>query len=243
VPHHLLDVLDVTDSATVAEFQAMARPVLADCARRSRPAILVGGSGLYVRAVIDDLDFPGTDEGLRAALEADLERVGAPSMHERLRSVDPEAAAAILPTNGRRVVRALEVIALTGKPFRARLPPPSEREVVLLGLDVPPVELDGRIARRVDAMWAAGLVDEVRLLAARGLREGRTASRALGYQQVLAYLDGTCTEEEARAATVAATRKFARRQVRWFRADPRVRWLPYDVPDLLELATAAVASS
>jgi tRNA dimethylallyltransferase len=241
VAHHLLDVLDVTQPATVAEFQALARPVLADCASRGRPAILVGGSGLYVRAIVDDLDFPGTDDDLRLSLEAELARAGAAAMHDRLAALDPDAAAAILPTNGRRIVRALEVIALTGEPFRARLPAPTDRDVVLIGLEVPPAELDVRIARRVDAMWGAGFVDEVRVLMARGLREGRTASRALGYQQVLAYLAGECTEEEARLATVAATRKFARRQVRWFRADPRVRWLPYDAPDLLDRALVVVS--
>ncbi len=200
VPHHLLDVLDVTEPATVAEFQALARTALDDCLARGVVPVLAGGSALYVRAVLDDFAFPGTDPVVRAALEADLAEVGAAAMHGRLQQVDPAAAERILPTNGRRVVRALEVVAITGGQFTARLPghhyaDPRSRAI---GLDVPRDVLDARIEARVDAMWRAGLVDEVRGLEARGLREGRTASRALGYAQVLAYLAGECTEDEAR---------------------------------------------
>ena len=245
VPHHLLDVLDVTEPATVAEFQAMARTALDDCLTRGVVPVLAGGSALYVRAVLDDFAFPGTDPVVRAALEADLAEVGAAAMHGRLQEIDPAAAERILPTNGRRVVRALEVVAITGGPFTAQLPghryaDPHSRAI---GLDVPRDVLDARIEARVDAMWRAGLVDEVRGLEVRGLREGRTASRALGYAQVLAYLADECTEDEARDATVRATRRFARRQLAWFGKDPRVHWLPYDAHDLVDRALEVVAAA
>lgn len=242
VPHHLLDVLDVTEPAAVAEFQRWARAAVLDVKGRGRLPVLVGGSGLYVQAVVDDLEFPGTDPALRARLEADLAAEGSVALHARLAAVDPAAAAAILPTNGRRVVRALEVVQLTGRPFAARLPERRfwEPATLLLGLQVDRAELDARIERRVRRMWEAGFVDEVRRLQAAGLREGRTASRALGYRQVLAALAGECSLEEAQAATVAATRRFARRQESWFRRDPRVRWLRHDDPDLLRTALALV---
>ena len=183
--------------------------------------LLVGGSGLYVRAVLDDLEFPGTDAAVRARLEAELADVGAAALHERLAALDPAAAAAVLPSNGRRIVRALEVIELTGGPFRAQLPEPRPHyPAVVVGLDREPAELDARIALRVDRMWAAGFVDEVAALAADGLREGPTASRALGYAQVLAQFDGTLSAEEARERTVSTTRRFVRRQRSWFRRDP-----------------------
>ncbi|HYJ69648.1 MAG TPA: tRNA (adenosine(37)-N6)-dimethylallyltransferase MiaA [Nocardioidaceae bacterium] len=240
VTHHLLDRLDVTEPATVAEFQSWARDAIDDCVRRSVLPILVGGSALYVRAVVDKFEFPGTDPQVRAALEAELQQVGPEALHARLAERDPDAAERILPTNGRRIVRALEVMELTGGPFMAALPTyeyayPS---VTQIGVDVPRDVLDRRIADRVDAMWAAGLVDEVRSLERRGLREGRTASRALGYAQVLRFIAGKCTEVEARAETIRATRRFARRQDSWFRKDPRVTWIPYDAPDLVAQALA-----
>lgn len=240
VRHHLLDVLEVTESATVAEFQTLARSAIDDCRTRGVVPVLVGGSALYIRAVLDRFEFPGTDPDVRARLEAELVEVGAPVLHRRLAEVDPRAAAGILPSNGRRVVRALEVITITGRPFSSSLP---EREyvyddVVQIGLDVPRPELDHRIARRVDVMWNAGLVDEVRALEAVGLRQGRTASRALGYAQVLDHLAGRITEDEAKAATVTATRRFARRQGAWFGRDPRVRWIPYDADERVALALA-----
>ncbi|MDT0305615.1 tRNA (adenosine(37)-N6)-dimethylallyltransferase MiaA [Streptomyces sp. DSM 44917] len=229
VPHHLLDVWDVTVTASVAEYQRLARREIDRLLAAGRTPVLVGGSGLYVRAAVDALEFPGTDPGVRARLEAELERHGSGALHDRLAAADPEAARAILPSNGRRVVRALEVIEITGRPFTASLPGPgAEGEVyrtAQIGIAVERPELDRRIAARVDRMWRAGLVAEVGALAGAGLREGRTASRALGYQQVLAALAGKCTEEEAREETVRATRRFARRQESWFRRDPRVRWL------------------
>lgn len=225
VPHHLLDVWPVTRTASVADYQRLARDTIDRLRAAGVVPLLVGGSGLYVRAVIDPLEFPGTDDALRSALEAELDRVGAATLHERLAAADPAAAAAILPTNGRRIVRALEVIELTGRPFSAGLPAyESVYDVVQLGLDLPDEVLDARVGARVDRMFATGLVAEVQRLERAGLRDGRTASRALGYQQVLAMLDGTLSESTARSETVRATRRFVRRQRSWFRRDPRIRW-------------------
>jgi tRNA dimethylallyltransferase len=242
VPHHLLDVLDVTEPATVAEFQQFARSVIGDCLDRGVPPIMVGGSALYVRAVLDRFEFPGTDPELRRRLESELAALGPAALHDRLRETDPVAAATILPTNGRRIVRALEVIEITGRPYSASLPAKQYAydEVVQIGLDVPRDELDARIAARVDRMWRSGFVDEVRRLEARGLRSGRTASRALGYAQVLRFLAGEWTEEHARAETIRATRRFARRQDSWFGKDDRIRWLEYHDPDLVARAVALV---
>ncbi|GAA4492394.1 tRNA (adenosine(37)-N6)-dimethylallyltransferase MiaA [Actinoallomurus oryzae] len=230
VPHHLLDIWDVTETASVAEYQRLARRAIVEIHGRGRVPLLVGGSGLYIRAVIDDLDFPGTDPELRARLEASLAEVGPAAMHARLAERDPAAAASILPSNGRRVVRALEVIEMTGRPFSASMPSYDEAKeyATQLGLAVPRPELDERIALRVDRMWSAGLVEEVRRLEPYGLREGFTASRALGYAQVLRFLAGEWSEERAREETVRSTRRFARRQESWFRRDPRVRWIGYD---------------
>ncbi|MFW6720179.1 tRNA (adenosine(37)-N6)-dimethylallyltransferase MiaA [Streptomyces sp. MAR4 CNY-716] len=226
VPHHLLDVWDVTETASVAAYQSLARAEIDRLGARGRTAVLVGGSGLYVRGAVDAMDFPGTDPAVRARLEAELADAGPGPLHARLAAADPEAARAILPGNGRRIVRALEVIELTGRPFTANLPAhESVYDTLQIGIAVPRPELAERIARRVDRMWRAGLVDEVRRLEAEGLREGRTASRALGYQQVLSFLAGECTEAEARDETVRATRRFARRQETWFRRDPRVHWI------------------
>ncbi|ACZ85216.1 tRNA (adenosine(37)-N6)-dimethylallyltransferase MiaA [Streptosporangium roseum] len=241
VPHHLLDVWDVTRTASVAEYQALARPLIDDMRSRGVVPILVGGSGLYVRAALDDLEFPGTDPEIRARLEAELERTGPAPLYERLRERDPRAAEAILPGNGRRIVRALEVVEFSGRPFSATMPSyDAVYDSVQLGVEVPREILDGRVAARVERMWEAGLVDEVRRLAARGLADGRTASRALGYAQVLRFLDGEWTEEQAMEETIRATRRFVRRQESWFRRDPRVVWLPQQAPDLLGQALARV---
>ncbi|NLT53823.1 MAG: tRNA (adenosine(37)-N6)-dimethylallyltransferase MiaA [Actinomycetales bacterium] len=243
VPHHLLDVLDVTEEASVAAYQRQARAVLAGLAGTGRPGLLVGGSGLYLRAVLDRLEIPPTDRELRARLEAELAVQGTHALHDRLRAVDPEAAERILPTNGRRIVRALEVVELTGRPFSASLPVPEYAvPAVQIGLTVPRELLDARIAARVDRMWEQGLVEEVAGLVTAGLRQGRTASRALGYAQVLRLLDGELDEAGAREEVVRATRRFARRQESWFRRDPRVVWLPHDAEDLLDRALAAVTA-
>jgi len=226
IPHHLLDIWDVTEAASVAEYQRLARAEIDRLLADGRTPVLVGGSGLYVRAAIDEMEFPGTDPAVRARLEAELAEVGPGALHLRLAGLDPAAAEAILPSNGRRIVRALEVIELTGRPFTASLPSNTAvYDTVQIGVQVPRPELDERIALRVDRMWEAGLLEETRELEKIGLREGLTASRALGYQQVLAHFAGECTEDEARAETVRATKRFARRQESWFRRDDRIHWL------------------
>ncbi len=243
VPHHLLDLWDVRQTANVADYQRLARAAITAITGRGRVPILAGGSGLYVRAALEDLAFPGTDPRVRARLEAELDERGAGPLHTRLAAADPAAAAAILPSNGRRIVRALEVIELTGRPFTATLPDyAASVPARQLGLKLPRKELDRRIETRVDQMFAAGFEDEVRRLEQAGLREGRTASRALGYQQLLRHLAGEWTLDQARAETVRATRRFARRQESWFRRDPRITWLGSTAPDLLGQALAAISS-
>ena len=240
VPHHLLDVWDVAKTASVAEYQVLAAEAIAGIERRGRVPVLVGGSGLYVRAALGDLDFPGTDEKIRERLEAELTAHGPAPLYGRLTAADPAAADAILPSNGRRIVRALEVIEMSGQPFSATMPSyDTELPALQIGLRVDRPELDRRIEARVDRMWAAGLEAEVRNL--KGLRDGRTASRALGYQQMLRYLDGDWSLEQAREETVRATRRFARRQESWFRRDPRVGWLAVGA-DLTARALAEVAA-
>ncbi|MEV8526446.1 tRNA (adenosine(37)-N6)-dimethylallyltransferase MiaA [Streptomyces sp. NPDC052000] len=242
VPHHLLDIWDVTEPANVAAYQKLARTEIDRLLAEGRTPVLVGGSGLYVRAAIDVLEFPGTDPAVRARLERELDEQGSGALHARLAAADPEAARAILASNGRRIVRALEVIEITGQPFTANLPGhESVYDTVQIGVDVGRPELDERISVRVDRMWEAGLLDEVRALEERGLRDGRTASRALGYQQVLAAFAGECTDDEARAETVRATKRFARRQDSWFRRDPRVHWLSGAAEHRRELPQQALA--
>jgi tRNA dimethylallyltransferase len=224
VPHHLLDLWQVTVTAAVAEYQTAARAAIDDVFARGRVPLLVGGSGLYIRAVLEEFEFPGTDPAVRARLEAELAAAGPAPLFERLRRWDPVAAEKILPSNGRRIVRALEVIELTGQPFTASLPAPTPHyRSVQIGVDRDVEELDERIARRVEAMWASGLLDEVRGLA--GIRDGRTASRALGYQQALAQIDDGLSEDDAKQDTVRGTRRFVRRQRSWFRRDPAIVWL------------------
>jgi tRNA dimethylallyltransferase len=245
IPHHMIDLLDVTENATVAEFQQLARQAIADCIARNSIPVVVGGSALYVRAIIDDFDFPGTDPAVRARLEHELSTQGAERLHRRLSEADPVAATRILPGNDRRIIRALEVIELTGRSFSAVLPEHRYRlsDVVQIGIAIDRPTLDARIAARVEAMWAAGFVDEVRRLEEAGLRAGLTASRALGYRQVLRYLDGEISEAQARDLTVIGTRKFARRQESWFRKDARISWLPYDHTELVSAAYALAGPS
>ncbi len=236
VPHHMLDVLDVTETASVAAYQRHTRALVDELLAAGRTPVLVGGSGLYVQAVLDDLRFPGTDEAIRLRLEAELASSGPAALHERLARVDPAAALAILPGNGRRIVRALEVVELTGEPFSANLPVPGPPrwDALIVGVDRDAAELDRRVDERVRRMFAAGLVDEVGALAERGLREGRTASRALGYQQVLAALDGDGDLAAAEEETARATRRFVRRQRSWFRRDRRTTWFDGGAPRLVE---------
>ena len=243
ITHHLMDVLAVTEAATVAQFQGWARDVVDDCHERGVTPVLVGGSALYVRAILDEFEFPGTDPEVRARLEEELVAVGAEAMYARLVEIDPAAAVRMLPQNGRRVVRALEVIELTGQPWTPSLPDPVYHYAgaVQIGVDIDRATLDRRIEERVEQMWADGFVDEVRELTEQGLREGRTAYRALGYQQVVAFLDGDISEDQAREQTINRTRRFARRQDGWFRKDPRVTWVAYDDPARVEKALDAIS--
>ncbi len=226
IPHHLMDFLSVRDDTTVADFQQLARKAIAEIRSRGKLPILVGGSGLYNRAAIDVLEFPGTDAATRSALEAELGREGLPALLGRLREVDPVSADRI--NDGKRVVRALEVHALTGRPFSSFMP---EREyfnpTLQIGLNGDRAELHSRLARRVHTMVEDGLLQEVESLIPEGLREGRTAVKALGYQQFLRVIDGEATVAQASEDTIVATRQFARRQLTWFRADPRVNWLDW----------------
>ena len=241
VPHHLLDILDVREEASVSAFQAAARAAIEDIHSRGRRAILAGGSGLYVRAATDVLEFPGTDPAVRARLEREAETEGIGLLARRLQESDPESGSRL--KDARRIIRALEVYEVTGRPFSAYMP---RREYVQptlqIGLDMDRPSLHGRLAERVHGMVRAGLVEEVRRLEGMGLREGRTASRALGYAQFLRVLDGEATAEEAADETIVATRQFARRQVTWFRADPRVQWLDALRPDLVPAALALAST-
>ncbi|WGY01121.1 tRNA (adenosine(37)-N6)-dimethylallyltransferase MiaA [Nocardioides sp. QY071] len=242
IPHHLLDTLDVRDPATVAEFQGWARAAIADLRSRGATPVLVGGSALYTRAILDRFEFPGTDPAVRTRLEAELAEVGSPVLHARLRGLDPVAAERIEVENGRRVVRALEVIEITGAPFSANLPVQEyvDPHTVQLGVSIDREVLDERIAARVRQMFDDGLLDEVARLLDEGLAEGRTAALAIGYRQAIAVLAGEMSVEDAIERTAVATRQFARRQLAWWRNDPRITWLPYDDPERVAKALAVV---
>ncbi|HEY0259271.1 MAG TPA: tRNA (adenosine(37)-N6)-dimethylallyltransferase MiaA [Lacisediminihabitans sp.] len=236
IPHHLIDVLDPTDEASVAAYQEAARSAILDVQGRGAMPILVGGSGLYVSSVLFDFRFPGTDQVVRQRLEAELLSSGPDGLFARLREVDPEAAQAIGPHNGRRIVRALEVVEITGRPFGAGLPAESRpwTPATVLGLVAPRDRLVARLDARVERMWADGLLDEVRALMGKGL--GVTAARAIGYAQAIAHLTGELSRAEAIGETAALTRKYARRQVGWFRRYPRTTWFDHDDPTRVESA-------
>ncbi|HET7415803.1 MAG TPA: tRNA (adenosine(37)-N6)-dimethylallyltransferase MiaA [Arthrobacter sp.] len=235
IEHHMLDILDVTEEASVSAYQQQARSVIDDIRTRGAVPILVGGSGLYVRAVLDVLEFPGTSPAVRAGLEDELARRGPEPLRQRLENVDPVSAQRV--RDDRRLIRALEVFEVTGRPFSSFMPERTYYQPALqLGLEVDRDQLRQQLADRVDRMVHAGLEAEVADLVAHGLRQGKTASRALGYAQFLQVLDGMISAEEATAETVAATRKFARRQRTWFGADPRIKWLPWKDADLVEQA-------
>lgn len=226
IPHHLIDIMDIDQTASVADFQSRAREAISEIRSRRAMPILVGGSALYVRAIVDHFEFPGEDPEVRARWEAELERVGSEALHRELSRISPVSAEQIEPGNGRRIVRALEVAELTGG-HRPVLPEWTYalEGVRQFGLELTREELDVRIDQRVDRMWEDGLVAEVRGLAERGLRDSVTASRAIGYRQVIEFLDGNATEEEAKVAVKRATRRFFRRQLAWYRRDHRITWL------------------
>ncbi|MGW6624607.1 tRNA (adenosine(37)-N6)-dimethylallyltransferase MiaA [Nocardia sp. NPDC055002] len=243
VPHHLLDVLDVTETATVAAYQSAARAVVEDIMARGKTPVIVGGSMMYVQALLDEWDFPATDPEVRARWEALLAEGGVQALHAALREADPVAAATILPTDGRRMVRALEVVELTGRPFAASAPTigAPRWNAAILGVDRETAALDARIETRTALMFEHGLVDEVRGLIDRGLREGQTARRAIGYAQVLAYLDDEYDLDHARERTLIGTRRYVRRQRSWFRRDPRVSWVDGADPELAATALALLS--
>lgn len=235
IPHHLLDVLDVNQDSTVAWYQEQARAVITEIHSRGKDAVIVGGTGLYIKAILDDLNFPDTDPAVRAKLETEVEEFGAAALFARLEELDPAAALAIDRANTRRIIRALEVIEITGQPFTANLPrEDSSRypDALQFGLVMDREHLRERIDLRVDRMWDAGFVDEVDRLITSGIREGVTAQRALGYAQIIAMRDGTMTESEAKEDTKRASRQYARRQETWFSRDARIQWVAQHQPRL-----------
>ncbi|WP_227980968.1 tRNA (adenosine(37)-N6)-dimethylallyltransferase MiaA [Nocardia spumae] len=245
IAHHQLDVLEVTETATVAAYQAAACADVEDIRARGRVPVIVGGSMMYVQALLDDWEFPATDTGVRAKWEAVLESEGVAAVHAALREADPVAARTILPTDGRRIVRALEVVELTGRPFAASQPQRGTPRwgTTIIGVDRETAELDARIELRTATMFDQGLVAEVHDLIGRGLRAGLTARRAIGYAQVLDHLDGEYDLEHARERTLIGTRRYVRRQRSWFRRDPRVRWVDGADPRLVDTVLDRVVSS
>jgi tRNA dimethylallyltransferase len=242
VPHHLFDFLEITDESTAAEYQKIARPLIESLQERGVTPILVGGSMLYVAAVLNRFEFPARDEVLRARLEQDLIDHGPHEMHRRLKELDPIAASRIIPENGRRSVRAIEIVTLTGEPFAAALPevPEDWQPVLEIGITGDREHLRARLEARVIKMWQQGLIVEVQALEAHGIRAGKTSSAAIGYSQALKQIDGEMTEAEAIADTVRLTQKYARRQMSWFRRDPRIQWLDYQDPEAAAKALALV---
>ena len=244
IPHHLIDVLSVREEASVAQYQNDARNLIDQLLEQSIPAIVVGGTGLYIKSILDDLNFPDTDPEVREKIARQAEELGVDVMHERLTKLDPAAAAAIPKENVRRVVRALEVIELTGRPYTANLPRvgstkyPDARQ---FGLVMERETLHERIDLRVEKMWDKGLVREVRDLMGEGLLEGRTAQAALGYAQIIKFAQGEMTEDEAKEETKRATRQYARRQETWFSRDERITWVKK--APISELVTKIVSST
>lgn len=244
IKHHLFDFLEITDESTAAEYQQLARPLILELQASGITPILVGGSMLYVAAVLNRFEFPARDAVLRAKLEQDLIDLGPHEMHRRLKAIDPVAASRIIPENGRRSVRALEIVTLTGEPFAAALPevPEDWQPVLEIGINGDRDDLRARLEARVHKMWQQGLLDEVRSLEAKGIRQGKTSAVAIGYAQALKQIDGEMTEAEAIADTVRLTQKYARRQMSWFRRDQRIQWLDYQDPEATAKALALVDS-
>ena len=228
IPHHLMDLLEVTEDANVAWYQEKAREKITEVHSRNKSAIIVGGTGLYIKAILDDLNFPDTDPVVRAELELEYATKGIGPLFERLEKLDPAAALAIDKANSRRVIRALEVIKITGKPFTANLPRQESTrypEALQFGLVMERELLGEKISARVERMWQAGFVAEVESLIEAGIRRGTTAQKALGYSQVIAYKEGKISEDEAIEETKRATRQYARRQETWFSRDERIMWI------------------
>lgn len=242
VKHHLFDWLEITDESTAAEYQAVARPLIESLQMQGITPILVGGSMLYVAAVLNRFEFPARDEALRAQLELDLVEHGPHEMHRRLQQLDPIAASRIIPQNGRRTVRAIEIVSLTGQPFAASLPdvPEDWQPVLEIGVNGPREDLVKRLEARVHTMWQQGLVAEAKSLEPLGIREGKTSRSAIGYSQAIAQIDGVMTEEQAIADTVRLTQKYARRQMSWFNRDKRINWLDYQDPTMTNKALGLV---
>ena len=242
IEHHLVDVLDVTEESTAAEYQKLARAKILEIQSRGSIPILVGGSMLYVTAVLNNFEFPVRDKNLRAQLEQDLVELGPSVMHQKLAELDSIAASRIDPENGRRIVRALEIVTLTGEPFAAALPDEidSWQEVLEIGLRMDRELLVARLAERVRGMWSAGMVQETEDLVSKGLRESVTAGYAIGYAQALAQLDGELSQEQAIESTTKLTQKYARRQMSWFKRDTRINWLEALDPEITNLAIALV---
>jgi len=242
VTHHLIDWLEIRDESTAAEYQAKARPLIEDLQTKSIVPIVVGGSMLYAAALLNTFEFPARDEVLRARLESDLLEVGSNELHRRLAALDPVAASRIDPLNGRRVVRALEVVTITGEPFAAALPEETKswQPVLEIGLNSERSHLVERLHRRAELMWQKGLLGEVESLIPQGIRDGKTSSQAIGYSQALAQLDGKISQNDAVAQTAQLTARYARRQMSWFRRDERINWLDYQDPEMLSKTIALV---
>lgn len=246
ITHHLIDILDITEESSVAQYQALARAKIDELQAKGIPTIVVGGTGLYVKAILDELNFPEKNEEVRARLQRETEIIGAQAMHAKLAKLDPAAAAAIPAQNSRRVIRALEVIELTGKPFTANLPRegssryPNAKQ---FGLVMDREKLTEKISNRVEMMWERGFVAEVKELLSRGLREGKTARAGLGYSQIIRFLDGEISEAEAKEDTKRATRQYARRQETWFSRDLRITWLKGSTEERLEKITSTTISN
>ncbi len=235
IPHHLLDILDVSQDASVAKYQEQARAAIDDISIRGKTPILVGGTGLYIKAVLDEMNFPETDPAIRERLEQEAEEIGAAGMYLKLQTIDPEAASAIEPANTRRIIRALEVVEVTGKPYSANLPSDTSSrypDAIHIGLAMERATLAPRIESRVHKMFQSGLVNEVEHLITKGLLSGVTAQRAIGYAQVLSLLAGEIKEEQAIEETIVATRQYVRRQETWFKRDQRIQWIGEDVSRL-----------
>ncbi|MBM3720739.1 MAG: tRNA (adenosine(37)-N6)-dimethylallyltransferase MiaA [Actinobacteria bacterium] len=245
IPHHLIDVLDVNQDASVAEYQGWARSKVDELLGSGKSVIVVGGTGLYVKAILDELNFPDTEPEVRARLSEEADRIGGDALHERLGKLDPAAAAAIPKENLRRVVRALEVIEITGKPFTANLPragasyyPDAKQYGLVMDRD----DLKERIDRRVDLMWSEGFVGEVRALIEKGITTGKTAKAALGYNQIISFLEGRISESESKQETKRATRAYARRQETWFSRDARIKWLKGGTKERLDSILSSTIS-